>query len=93
MSTRKTKTSTEVKNRWNAKSYDRLSLVVSKGSRELIQQIADAKGMSVNGYIKHLIIADNPQMPDISMRIGGGGSLEERRIREILDSLYPPERH
>lgn len=90
---RKTHTSTEVKDRWNRKNYDSILIRTAKGSRELIQDIAACKGMSVAGYIKHLIIADNPQIIDISLKIGGGGSLEERKIREILDRLYPPDRH
>lgn len=69
---RKTHTSTEVKDRWNRKNYDRIGIYISKGSREFLTDLATCRGMSVNQYIKHLIIADNPQIPDISAKIGGG---------------------
>lgn len=70
----KTYTSSEVKNRYNSKTYDAIGLRVHKGGRDVIKSIADSKGMSVNSYILHLIIADNPENAEISRFIGGGGS-------------------
>lgn len=52
---RKTKTSAEVKNRYNAKKYDRFSLMLPKGDKEKIQSHAEKQGLSVNGFIKHAI--------------------------------------
>lgn len=46
------KTSAEVKNRYNKKKYDRINLIVKKGEKERIQQEAKTKGYtSVNSYI------------------------------------------
>ncbi len=46
------KTSATVKNRYNKKNYDRISLILKKGEKERIQQQAKAKGYeSVNSYI------------------------------------------
>lgn len=71
---RKTVTSCEVKDRYNRKHYDQIILRCAKGGRVELQAIADSKGMSVNSYIKHLIISDNPTKPDISQILGGGVS-------------------
>ena len=45
------KTSAAAKNRYNAKAYDRITLLVPKGSKEQIAEAARAKGQSVNSYI------------------------------------------
>ena len=42
------KTSAAAKNRYNAKAYDRITLLVPKGSKEQIAEAARAKGQSVN---------------------------------------------
>lgn len=52
------KTSATVKNRWNAKAYDRINLTVPKGDKEVIKAYAEANGESVNGYINRLIAED-----------------------------------
>ena len=52
------KTSAAVKNRYNAKAYDRIALVVKKGKKEHIKEKADEMGISVNAYINALIEAD-----------------------------------
>ena len=52
------KTSAAVKNRYNAKAYDRIALVVKKGKKERIKEKADEIGISINGYITALIDAD-----------------------------------
>lgn len=49
------KTSSAVKNRWNAKNYDMICLCVPKGQREVIQQFAASRGESVNGLLNRLI--------------------------------------
>ena len=51
MSARKTKTSAAVKNRYNEKAYDRISVVVPKGSKQRIKDYAESHGFSVNGLI------------------------------------------
>ena len=45
------KTSSAVKNKWNAKNYDRIVLVVPKGEKEIIKSAAEQEGKSVNAYI------------------------------------------
>lgn len=55
------KTSTTVKNRYNAKAYDQIPLRVKKGEKEIIQKRAEQLGKSVNGYIVELIEADIEQ--------------------------------
>jgi len=45
------KTSVEVKERYNAKAYDRLYIRVKKGEKERIQAASDAAGESLNNFI------------------------------------------
>ena len=49
------KTSSAVKDRWNAKAYDEIKLRVQKGQKDHIQNAAAAAGMSVNAYINAAI--------------------------------------
>lgn len=49
------KTSSAVKDRYNAKVYDEIKLRVSKGYKSEIKAFADMKGESVNGLINRLI--------------------------------------
>lgn len=50
--------SASVKNRYNAKAYDRIQLVVPKGIKKAIEEHAKGKGESVNGLINALLRAD-----------------------------------
>ena len=53
---RKTKTSAEVKNRYNAKAYDRIPVVVPKGEKAIIEAHAKEHGdKSTNAFIKRAI--------------------------------------
>ena len=52
---RKTKTSTAVKARYNAKAYDQIAIRVPKGKRERYKAFAESKGMSLAGLITELI--------------------------------------
>jgi predicted HicB family RNase H-like nuclease len=52
------KTSSAVKNRYNAKAYDPISLRVKKGEKERVAAYAAAQGKSLNGYIVDLIERD-----------------------------------
>ena len=46
------KTSSEVKNRWNAKNYDRIFVMASKGKKEEWTKIAKGKGYKgLSGFI------------------------------------------
>ena len=52
------KTSSEVKNRYNAKTYDRVTIVIKKDVAPKVKERAAEKGETVSGYIKRLISAD-----------------------------------
>lgn len=54
----KPRTSAAVKNRYAAKAYDRVSLIVPKGRKADIEAHAKSKGESVNGFISELIRSD-----------------------------------
>ena len=49
------KTSSVVKNRYNAKAYDRIPVVVPKGKKDLIKGHALACGESTNAFILRAI--------------------------------------
>ena len=49
------KTSAAVKNRYAAKTYDRINLIVKKGQKQVIQAHAEQNGESVNGFINRAI--------------------------------------
>ena len=53
----KTKTSSTVKNRYNAKAYDRIGVVVPKGQKATIEAAAATAGESVNMFIQKAILA------------------------------------
>lgn len=71
---RRTQTSWEVKERYNAKHYERMTLRVGIGGKEVIRQLAGYQ--SINSYIMALIVKDGRErgIPDISAKIGGGMS-------------------
>lgn len=52
------KTSSAVKNRYNAKVYDRIQLIVPKGRKQAVEARAQEVGESVNGYVNGLIRED-----------------------------------
>lgn len=49
------KTSATVKNRYNAKAYDRINFTVPKGQKEIIKAHAETQSESVNGFIQRAI--------------------------------------
>lgn len=49
------KTSSIVKDRYNAKAYDEIKVRVPKGKKEIIKSYAESKGESVNGFINRII--------------------------------------
>ena len=51
----KTKTSSKVKDRYNAKAYDEIKVRVAKGRKAELQAVAERHGQSVNGFINGLI--------------------------------------
>lgn len=69
----KTYTSCEVKDRWNRQHYDAITFRVPIGAAEEVRAAAELHGMSVAAYIRHLIIADNAENPEITPFLRGGG--------------------
>lgn len=55
MSEGKAKASTAAKNRYNAKAYDSLRVVVKKGRKAEIQAHAEAVGESLNAFVGRAI--------------------------------------
>jgi hypothetical protein len=53
------KTSWQVKNKYNAKAYDRLTIVVRKEDTKNFKDYVTAKGETISGYIKRLIKQDS----------------------------------
>lgn len=49
------KTSSAVKDRYNAKAYDEMKVRVAKGNKEQIQAHAEAQGESLNAFINRAI--------------------------------------
>lgn len=49
------KTSSIVKDRYNAKTYDRLYVRVKKGNKSIIEDYAARSGESVNSYIMNAV--------------------------------------
>lgn len=53
---RKTYTSSKVKTRWNNKHYDRVVLLLAKGEKDVLTEMAEKKyGLSKNGYANMVI--------------------------------------
>lgn len=53
----KTKTSAAVKNRYNEKAYDRITIVVPKGQKSTVEAAAKKDGDSVNQYVIGAVLA------------------------------------
>lgn len=49
------KKSTTSKRKYNEKAYDRIALTVPKGKKDIIRDIAEKNGESINGFINNLI--------------------------------------
>lgn len=55
-----TKTSSEVKNRWNEKNYDRITVMAPKGKKAEWSKIASEKGFKgLSGYIVDCVEKSN----------------------------------
>ncbi len=49
---------TEYKNKFNAEHYDRISISVPKGMKQIIKTLASEKKMSINQYFLELVRKD-----------------------------------
>lgn len=89
---RRTVTSSEVKDRWNRKHYEQVLFRVGIGGTEVIKELATRRGCSVASYLRHLIIKDaEGEIADISAILGGGGDLIGYPARALSALLAPPE--
>lgn len=64
METTTGKATTKAKNKYNAKTYDNLRIVVKKGNKSIIEEAAKKEGKSLNSYVleavnKQLIATGN----------------------------------
>lgn len=55
MAEQKGKSQTRAKNKYNAKTYDNLRIVVPKGKKDVIKAFAESKGKSINGFVNEAI--------------------------------------
>ncbi|GHU96721.1 hypothetical protein FACS1894208_11700 [Clostridia bacterium] len=66
------KTSAASKNKYNAKAYDRITIVVPKGRKGAIQTLAVVQEQSVNAYITQAIdermVRDNAESDTMGWR-------------------------
>lgn len=62
MAYKKTDKLIKYNNQFNKDNYDRISLMIPKGKKELIQLCAKVDGESVNGFINRLIDAEIDRM-------------------------------
>lgn len=46
---------TRAKNKYNAKAYDDLRIVVKKGRKDVIKAHAESRGESINGFVNRAI--------------------------------------
>ena len=45
-------------NKYIKANYDRITVLLPKGKKDIIKQIASSRGMSVNGFVKSIIEAE-----------------------------------
>lgn len=48
----------DASNKYRAKAYDQVNIVIPKGSKEIWKAFAAGKGKSLNAYITELVEAD-----------------------------------
>lgn len=90
---RRTETSCEVKDRWNAQHYEQVIIRVPIGARDEIADRAKAHGMSVAAYLRWLVIRDSAENPETTRNLRGGGDLNEADwLRYLIGSDPKPER-
>ena len=57
---------TRAKNKYNAKNYDSLRIVVKKGNKSIISDYAAANGKSINGLVNELLEAEIPALKTLN---------------------------
>ena len=58
------RTSSAVKDRYNAKAYDEIKVRVKKGSKGIIQKYAESKKETVNRMINRLLENEIPEIKE-----------------------------
>ena len=59
-------TQTRAKNKYNAKNYDSLRIVVKKGGKDIIREYATANCKSINGLVNELLESEIPALKDLN---------------------------
>lgn len=54
---------TKATEKYNSKNYDRASIRFYKGELDILKNHAESKGMSLNSYIRSLLVADGVLPP------------------------------
>lgn len=80
------KTSSAVKDRYNAKAYDEIKLRVEKGHKEVIKAHAEAQGESVNGFINRAIEQAMGLAGSQSVQEGGGLQLPPEALKAAQEA-------
>ena len=57
---------TRAKNKYNAKNYDSLRIVVKKGNKAIISDYAAANGKSINGLVYGLLGGEIPELKTVN---------------------------
>ena len=57
---------TRAKNKYNAKNYDSLRIVVKKGCKAIINDYAVKNGKSINGLVNELLEAEIPALKTLN---------------------------
>ena len=74
---------TRAKNKYNAKAYDNLRIVVKKGRKDIIRAHAEAQGESLNGFVNRAI--DEAMERDTEAQTGVAG----KPARWIVTAVEP----
>lgn len=80
------KTSSAVKDRYNAKAYDEIKLRVEKGQKEVIKAHAEAQGESVNGFINRAIEQAMGLAGSQNVQEGGGLQLPPEALKAAQEA-------
>ena len=62
---------TRAKNKYNAKNYDDLRIIVKKGGKDIIRAYTDSKGKTINGLVNELLEDEIPALKELTS--GGKG--------------------
>jgi hypothetical protein len=80
----------EYKNQFNKEKYDRFNLVLPKGQKEVLKELCDSIGMSVNEYVR-LLIQEDIKSGQSKLKEKMSGFTEEQR--QMMDKWQIPEKY